>query len=50
MDARSGGRGFTREAMQANQPVVDLVNEIATRRGRNPRPGGAARLLATLVP
>jgi aryl-alcohol dehydrogenase-like predicted oxidoreductase len=52
-DIRSRFPRFTQEALEANQPVVDLVKEIADRRGATPGQVALAWLLAksvTIVP
>ena len=45
-DIRSRVPRFTREALEANQPIVDLVKEIANRRGATPGQIALAWLLA----
>jgi aryl-alcohol dehydrogenase-like predicted oxidoreductase len=52
-DIRSRFPRFTQEALEANQPVVDLVKEIADRRSATPGQVALAWLLAksvTIVP
>ena len=45
-DIRSRFPRFTREALEANQPIVDLVKEIAQRKGATPGQIALAWLLA----